>query len=109
MQSVKVWFYGMESDGYSLDNARKRTIDFPLKDTLDEWKNKNEREQSNLELYHFEIPIDKIIENEFELNFNLYKEYIYVPQKFEKTESLLKQLKTLEKSISEQLTQLDKL
>lgn len=109
VQSVKVWFYGMESDGYSLDNARKRTIDFPLKDTLDEWKNKNEREQSNLELYHFEIPIDKIIENEFELNFNLYKEYIYVPQKFEKTESLLKQLKTLEKSISEQLTQLDKL
>ncbi|MCH5686699.1 hypothetical protein LWM68_22010 [Niabella sp. W65] len=99
----------MESDGYSLDNARKRTIDFPLKDMLDEWKNRNEREQSNLELNHFEIPVDKIVENDFELNFNLYKEYVYVPQEFEKTESLLKQLKALDKSISEQLAELDKL
>lgn len=109
LQSIKVWYYGMESDGYSLDNARKRTIDFPLKDMLDEWKHRNEREQSNLELHHFEIPVNKIVENDFELNFNLYKEYIYVPQKFEKTESLLKQLKTLDKSISEQLEELDKL
>ncbi|KQS91739.1 hypothetical protein ASG21_04555 [Chryseobacterium sp. Leaf394] len=109
LQSLNVWFYGMDSDGYSLDNARKRTIDFPLKDMLNEWTNKNNKDQSNLELHHFEIPVEKIIENDFELNFNLYKEYVYVPQEFEKTESLLKQLKVLEKSISEQLKNLDNL
>lgn len=109
LQSVKVWFYEMESDGYSLDNARKRTINFPLKDMLDEWKHKNDREQSNLELNHFEIPVDKIEENDFELNFNLYKQYVYIPEKFEATESLLKKIKVLENSISEQLSQLDKL
>ncbi|MEN4758869.1 N-6 DNA methylase [Chryseobacterium sp. C39-AII1] len=109
LQSVKVWFYGMESDGYSLDNARKRTIDFPLKDTLEGWKNKKHEDQSNLELNHFEIPIEKIIENDFELNFNLYKEYLYKPQEFERKDALLEKLKEIEASISEQLKQLDKL
>lgn len=109
LQTVKTWFYGMESDGYSLDNARKRTIDFPLKDALNEYKNKNDADQSNLELNHFEIPIERIIANDFELNFNLYKEYIYKPQVFEKTDSLLVKLKEIETAISEQLQQLDKL
>ena len=54
------------------------------------------------------LEIGLIVENDFELNFNLYKEYVYVPEKFEKTESLLKKIKVLEKSISEQLSQLDK-
>lgn len=109
LQSVKVWFYGMESDGYSLDNARKRTIDFPLKDTLDGWKNKKDINQSDLELNHFEIPIEKIIANDFELNFNLYKEHLYKPQTFERTDSLLEKLKEIETSILEQLKHLDKL
>lgn len=108
-QSMNVWFYEMESDGYSLDNSRKRTIDFPLKNTLNGWKSKGILDQSNRELIHFEIPAIDIIDNGFELNFNLYKKYIYKPQQFDPTDKLLKKLKKLEDSISVQLKELDKL
>ncbi|HTA27105.1 MAG TPA: class I SAM-dependent DNA methyltransferase [Bacteroidia bacterium] len=107
LQSVDVWYYGMESDGYTLDNARKRKIDTPLSDSIKQWTGKDSIDQTDRKLEHFNVPVAEIKENDYELNFNLYKEFIYEPQDFEPTNSLLKRLQELEKEISKGLSQLN--
>jgi len=106
LQSVDVWYYGMDSDGYTLDNARRRKIDTPLFDTVEQWKNKDSLDQQDRKLEHFNIPVKEIIENDYELNFNLYKEFIYEPQDFEPIGSLIQKLQELENEISNDLSQL---
>jgi type I restriction enzyme M protein len=43
----KVWFYGMSSDGYSLDTNRKRLKDYPLPETVKEWGKRNRTRQQD--------------------------------------------------------------
>lgn len=105
-QSIDVWFYGMESDGYSLDTNRKELKEKPLPVVLEEWEHRNNKPQDDKKLQHFKIPFNKIEENGFELNFNLYKEFIYEKQDFRPSADILKEIKELEKSISNGLKEL---
>lgn len=73
-QKVDVWFYGMKSDGYSLDANRRRLKDEPIPETINEWINRTDKDQSNKELQHFSVPYSEIENNGFELNFNLYQD-----------------------------------
>ncbi len=109
LQNIDVWFYGMDSDGYTLDASRRRKIDNPLPEVVRQWHNRNEINQFDRQLEHFKIPISEIIENDYELNFNLYKEFVYKPQEFEKTTALIERLQQLEKEITEGLSDLNSL
>jgi type I restriction enzyme M protein len=97
----KVWFYGMESDGYTLDTNRKKINgDFPLPLVRDEYKKKKEKPQIDRKKTHFNIPISKIIENGLELNYNLYKEYVYEEQDYEEPSKLIEILEKLNNEAS---------
>ncbi|MEN8637798.1 N-6 DNA methylase [Pseudoalteromonas distincta] len=102
-QDHDIWFYGMESDGYTLDTNRKRLKESPLPEVINAWKNRVIEKQDDRKLTHFNIPFDEIKENGFELNFNLYKEFVYIPQSFESSESLLKKITDLEIEINQGL------
>lgn len=105
-QNVDVWFYGVESDGYTLDSNRKRLKESPLPNVIEHWRNRTTEDQSNKKLTHFNIPFDEIKNNGFELNFNLYKEFVYEPQEFESTQKILQKLKSLEAEINSGLKEL---
>lgn len=105
-QSVDVWFYGMDSDGYSLDTNRKELKDKPIPIVLKEWQEKNIKSQEDRKLNYFKIPYSEIKENGFELNFNLYKEFVYEPQEFESSKDILEKLNKLEHQINEGLSEL---
>ncbi|WP_108807554.1 HsdM family class I SAM-dependent methyltransferase [Aquimarina spinulae] len=105
-QNIDVWFYGMESDGYSLDSNRKELKEKPLPVVLEEWEHRENKPQDDKKLQHFKIPFSEIEENDFELNFNLYKEFVYEKQDFRPSVDILKEIKVLEKSISEGLKEL---
>lgn len=105
-QNVDVWFYGMESDGYSLDSNRKRLKESPLPKVIEHWNNRFQENQFDRSLVHFSIPFEEIKANGFELNFNLYKDFVYEPQEFEPSANILKKLKFLETEIMEKLTEL---
>ncbi|BDS14549.1 HsdM family class I SAM-dependent methyltransferase [Aureispira anguillae] len=98
-QSIDVWFYELKSDGYSLDSNRRRLKESPLPIAINEWKERNKKNQNNKKLQHFSIPFEEIKQNGFELNFNLYKEFIYENQSLRKPDSILDQLSELEKEI----------
>jgi len=92
----KVWFYGMESDGYTLDTNRKKINgDFPLPIIKKELKDRNKKSQTDRKKIHFSVPISEIIENGLELNYNLYKEYVFEKQIFEEPSKLIEILEKL--------------
>lgn len=105
----KVWFYGMDSDGYTLDNSRKKIKDdFPLPETVKQYKTKDEKDnpQKDRKLKHFYVPISEIEVNGFELNYNLYKEFIFEEVEYEEPKKLLSQVLKIESELFNSLKQL---
>jgi len=103
----KVWFYGMESDGYTLDTNRKKINgDFPLPIAKNEFKEKDSKPQKDRKGKYFFVPVKEIEENGFELNYNLYKEFVYDEQEFELPVNLLKKLNDIELEISKNFEKL---
>lgn len=94
----KVWFYEIKSDGYSLDDNRRRLKDSPLPIVKIKYENRNESEQEDRKT-HFFVPIEEIQKNGFDLSYNRYKEYEYVEQKYDSPKNILKKLMNLEKEI----------
>lgn len=108
-QNIDVWFYGMDSDGYTLDTNRKRLKESPLPDIiikLEEWKNSDKAALNDRKLKQFTIPFKEIKENGFELNFNLYKDFVYESQDFQPSKKILKMITDLELEINEGLEDL---
>lgn len=107
----KVWFYGMDSDGYTLDNSRRKIKnDFPLPETIKQYKTKDEKNnpQKDRKQKHFYVPVNKIKENGFELNYNLYKEFVFEEMQYEEPAKLLKQVLKIEEELFNSLKLLEK-
>nr|WP_199158439.1 N-6 DNA methylase [Pedobacter sp. ASV2] len=98
-QTLNVWFYGLKSDGYSLDTNRRRLKDSPLPEAIQQWKDRNSRPQNDRELQHFSIPFDEIKNKGYEINFNLYQDFVFEPQSYRATTEILQQLNALENEI----------
>lgn len=107
-QQMNVWFYGMTSDGYSLDANRVKLKDNPLPTVIKEWEDRDAKEQNNRKLQHFAIPYTDIESNGYELNFNLYQEFIYEPENYRNPNTILEQLRELESEIFRGLEELNK-
>ena len=76
-KTERVWFYDMESDGYSLDDKRDRIDKNDIPDIVKSW---DERERSNevdRKAKHFFVPVDEIKANSYDLSINRYKEIVY--------------------------------
>jgi len=107
-QNIDVWFYGMDSDGYTLDSNRKKQKESPLPEVIEHWKNRKKEKQTNRKLVHFSIPFEEIKDNGFELNLNLYKDFVYEAPKFDPSDKILLEIKRLESDIMESLNKLGK-
>lgn len=105
-QEMNVWFYGMKSDGYSLDTNRRRLKDEPLPEAIDQWSKRIGNNQTNRQLQHFSIPYEEIVDNGFELNFNLYQDFVYEPESYREPREIMEQLSSLESEIINGLEEL---
>jgi len=57
---------------------------------------------------HFFVPVNEVIENNYDLSINRYKEIDYTPPKYDKPEVILRKIIKLEKAISLDLEKLGK-
>jgi len=105
-QVSDVWFYGMKSDGYSLDSKRRRLKDKPIPKVISEWQKKDAKKTNNKELQYFKIPYVEIEKNNFELNFNLYHNFAYEPETYREPKEILERLNSLESDILKGLEEL---
>jgi type I restriction enzyme M protein len=104
----KVWFYELQSDGYSLDDNRRRLKDFPLPETKTAFDNRAKSKTKDRKS-HFFVPIAEIQGNDLDLSFNRYKEYEYIEQTYEPPKEILAKLMKLEKEILKDMEELNSL
>jgi type I restriction enzyme M protein len=105
----EVWFYDMESDGFSLDDKRIKIEngkgDIP--DIIERFRRRDKEDNSDRKQKHFSIPIKDIIENDFDLSISKYKEIEHKEIKYEKPEILKKQILELEEGIIKDMKELE--
>ncbi|MDO8517559.1 MAG: N-6 DNA methylase [Nanoarchaeota archaeon] len=104
----KVWFYKMESDGYSLDD--KRTFidgqgDIP--DILERFENRKKEDSKDRKKKFFSIQVGEIKEKDWDLSISKYREIEYEEVKYEKPEDLKKKILELEEDIIKGLKDLE--
>lgn len=102
----KVWFYELKSDGYSLDDNRRRLKDSPLPIVKTEYEKRKQSKQKDRKS-HFFVPIEEIQENALDLSYNRYKEYEYKEQKYDPPKEILAKLMSLEKEILSEMEELN--
>lgn len=103
-----VWFYDMKADGFSLDDKRSPVQENDIPDIIQRYHNREEEGRKRTEQSFF-VPKQEIVDNDYDLSINKYKEIEYVPVEYPPTSEILANLRELEKEISEGLDKLEKM
>lgn len=104
----KVWFYDMEVDGFSLDDKRNPQPDKnDIPNIIESFEKRKEESNEDRKAKHFFVPIEEIIENDYDLSINKYKEIEYEEVVYEKPSAIKKKILELEEDIIKGLKELD--
>jgi len=97
-----VWFYDMQTDGFSLDDKRTPQPDkSDLPDILARWKNRQAETNRKRTDKSFLVPKAEIVANAYDLSINRYKEVEYQAVDHEAPKVILERLARLEDEIAE--------
>ncbi|MBP1682536.1 MAG: SAM-dependent methyltransferase, partial [Ignavibacteriaceae bacterium] len=89
----KVWFYDMESDGYTLDDKRTKQGGYgDLQDIVHQFKSRNAEIEYDRKGKYFFVSLSKIIEENYDLSFSKYKEDNFEEITYEKPDIILEKL-----------------
>ena len=108
-----VFFYDVESDGFSLDDRRTKigagNGDLPdLQEKYLQWC-AGKSDFADRTLKAFEVPANDIRAQNYDLSINRYKQQVQVIESHDDPKDILKQLKALESEIQAELSQLESL
>jgi len=104
-----VWFYDMQSDGYSLDDKRNALDSNDIPDIVDRFKNlavEKDRERTE---QSFLVPKDEIVNNGYDLSINKYKQSVYVEEIYPSPKEIMSEINDLEFEIQTGLRELEAL
>lgn len=95
-----VWFYNMESDGYSRDDKRTKLEGYgDLQDIIEKYKNRDAKKDTDRTQKWFMVPRQEIVDEKYDLSINRYKEEVFEEIEYEKPEVILQKL--LESEVGE--------
>ena len=104
-----VWFYDMKADGFSLDDKRSFTEENDIPDIVSRFhKLETEKDRKRTE-QSFMVPKQEIVNNDYDLSINKYKEVEYKPVEYPPTAEILASIKETEKEIQIELAELEQL
>lgn len=105
----KVWFYDMKADGYSLDDKRQEVKENDIPDIIERYNHlENEVDRKRTEQSFF-VPVEEIIENDYDLSINKYKEIEYEKIEYDAPEVIIGRIEELETEIQKEMSELKKL
>lgn len=104
-----VWFYDMESDGYSLDDKREKIDDSDIEDIIKRYHSREEENTRARTEKSFLVPKEEIEKNNYDLSINRYKEIVYEEIVYDKPEVIIEEIKKLEEEIINGLDDIEKL
>lgn len=104
-----VWFYDMTADGFSLDDKRTQVKENDIPDIIERFTHlENEKDRKRTEK-SFLVPKQEIVDKEYDLSINKYKETEYVAAEYPPTSEIMKNLRDLETQINQEMDELEKL
>lgn len=104
-----VWFYDMKADGLSLDDKRSPIDENDIPDIIERFNNlEDEKNRARTEQSFF-VPKQEIVDNEYDLSINKYKEIEYVPVEYPPTKELLAEIHVFEIEFQKTLAELEEL
>jgi type I restriction enzyme M protein len=107
-ETEHVWFYDMQSDGYSLDDKRTKLEGYgDLQDIVIRYKKHNLKNDTDRKEKCFFVPKNEILENDYDLSVIRYKKDVYEKIKYEAPGKILEKLNTFEKNIMDELKELE--
>ncbi len=99
-ETEKVWFYDMQSDGFTLDDKRtKINGGGDLPDIVEKWDHRKKQTENDRGSKFFWVGKKEIKEADFDLSINRYKETEYEEVRYEDPRVILRRIKALEKEI----------
>jgi type I restriction enzyme M protein len=92
-ETENVWFYDMESDGYTLDDKRDKQDGYgDLQDIITQFKNKDAQKEDEREGKHFFVPKQEIIEADYDLSYSKYRNEVFEEIVYESPKAILEKL-----------------
>lgn len=108
-ETNQVWFYGMQNDGYSLDDKRNKITGSDLQDIIEQYKRRNPEKESDRKAKHFFVPNEDIEANDYDLSISKYKEDVYEEVVYENPDVIFGILESIEGEIKKGLAELKEL
>lgn len=105
----KVWFYDMKADGHSLDDKRQVVPENDIPDIVARFSNLDDEKDRKRTEQSFFVPVEEIVENNYDLSINKYKEIVYEKVEYEPTAVIIERIENLEKEIQVEMQELKKL
>ena len=103
----KVWFYDMQSDGYSLDDKRTPLEQSDIPDVIKRFHALDMEESRARTEQSFLVPKAEIVGNGYDLSINKYKQSAYVEEKYPHPLEIMADINELEKQITTGLAELE--
>lgn len=104
-----VWFYDMKADGYSLDDKRQEISENDIPDIIARFNNLDAESDRARTEQSFFVPVKEIINNDYDLSINKYKEVVYEAVQYESTDVIISKIDELEAQIQIEMAELKKL
>lgn len=109
-ETQNIWFFDMQSDGYSLDDKRTKLEGYgDLQDIVTQYKKRNQLKESDRKEKFFLVPKDEIVAENYDLSISTYKEEVYEELVYDKPEAILAKLKTIESEINMELSEMEEM
>lgn len=101
-----VWFYDMQNDGLSLDDKRSPIEENDIPDIIRRFHHLDAELERKRTEQSFMVPKEDIMENDYDLSINKYKEVEYVPVEYPSTQEILTNLREIEMEIATAMDEL---
>ena len=105
----QVWFYDMKADGFSLDDKRTPVTENDIPDIIERFKNLDKEAERKRTDQSFMVSKKDIVENDYDLSINKYKEIEYTPVEYPPTSEIMANIRELELEIGKEMDELERL
>lgn len=102
----KVWFYDMKADGYSLDDKRSPVKENDIPDIIERFNHLDKEADRKRTEQSFFVDKKEIVDNDYDLSINKYKEIVYEKVEYPPTSEILADIEELNKEIDKNLEEL---
>ena len=104
-----VFFYDVQTDGFSLDDKREPVGENDLPDCLEHWRTRDSVRDTKRTGNAFFVPVAEIREANYDLSLSRYKETVCKEEEYDPPKMILERMKVLDNGISSDLAELEEM